>query len=475
MASKRDQLQSHQFLVQRMISALVTRESDPEQPPFRRPTVTAFWSIGLAVLAVVCVGVYGLIRPGGNKAWQGGELVIVEKETGTRYVYADGRLHPVTNYASALLALGKDASTKNVSRRSLADVPRGPLIGIRDAPDALPDRKLLLTGGWTLCSQPVSDPSGAPTSESVLMVGTGPAGGQPLDGQALLVQVIDSQERYLIMNGYRHRLQDPRTVVAGLALSSEPWARVGSAFVDALPAGQPIGPLGVSGIGKASSAMPNRRALVGQLFVSKNSAGGVQHYLVERNGLRPISRLQFDIQRAYRPLTAAFGGKPPYGIGLDLVSAGSARVTVPAEPENGRPPRERPRFAAPHDGAATVCAAFAPGMAPPAVTVDPAMPPRDATTVTPRRTVAGTVLADRVVVPPGHAAVVEVMPTRQAPAGTISVITDQGRCYPLADPKVLEILGYAGVHPVLVPAGLVARIPQGPGLDPAAATHPAAP
>jgi hypothetical protein len=33
MASKRDQLHAYQFLVQRVISALVTRETDPEQPP----------------------------------------------------------------------------------------------------------------------------------------------------------------------------------------------------------------------------------------------------------------------------------------------------------------------------------------------------------------------------------------------------------------------------------------------------------
>jgi hypothetical protein len=82
-ASKRDQLQAHQFLVQRVTSALVRRETDPEQPPFRRPSGAAVGSLALAVVALAVVGVYGLIVPGGSKAWRDDDAVIVEKETGT--------------------------------------------------------------------------------------------------------------------------------------------------------------------------------------------------------------------------------------------------------------------------------------------------------------------------------------------------------------------------------------------------------
>jgi len=45
MATRKDQLQSHQFLGQRMVSALVTRETDPEQPPFKRATSAAFGGV----------------------------------------------------------------------------------------------------------------------------------------------------------------------------------------------------------------------------------------------------------------------------------------------------------------------------------------------------------------------------------------------------------------------------------------------
>lgn len=473
MATKRDQLQSHQFLVQRMVSALVTRESDPEQPPFRRSSVAALGSLALAVLVLAGFGVYGLIVPGGNKSWQRGEVVVVEKETGTRYVYVDGRLHPVTNYASAVLALGKKSTTRAVSRRSLAGVPRGPLVGIRDAPDALPARNRLLTGSWTLCSEPSLDLAGARTSESVLMVGQRPAGGQPLADAAMLVEVIGSGDQYLIWRGYRHRIQRSDTVTVGLALGSEPWARVGSAFVDALPSGEPIAPIRLAGLGKPSRALADRPGtLIGQLFVVQTSGGGVQHYLADRERLLPISALQFDIQRAYPPMAAAYGGKAPYGMQLGLLSAGQAKQSGVGERLAGQAPRGRPQFVAPRHGLGTVCASLAPDSTIPDVFIDPVMPERDPATVTAKRSRAGTALADRVLVPPGSAAVVEVMPTEQAPAGTVSIVTDLGRSYPLADPGLLDIFGYGGVRPVRLPAGLVARIPQGSGLSQQAASQP---
>jgi type VII secretion protein EccB len=472
MATRKDQLQSHQFSVQRMVSALVTRETDPEQPPFKRVTGAAFGGVAIAILALAVVGVYGMVVPGGNKAWSKGDSVIVEKETGTRFVYVDGHLHPVTNYVSALLVLGKKGETRRVSQRSLAGVPRGPRIGIEDAPDALPPANKLLTGGWTLCSQPALDPSGARTSESVLMIGQQPAGGTAMADSAMLVQVIETGDQYLISKGYRHRITKSDTVTVGLALSSEPWAQVGAAFVAALPDGEPIAPIKLAGIGLPSTAVPDRpRTLVGQLFVVRTSGGGAQHYIATRTTLLPISDLQFDIQRAYRPMKAAYGGRAPTAIELGLLSVGQA-AQPPTTVEEGRAPRSRPQFVAPRDGLGTVCATFTPGAELPTVAIDPEMPARDVMTETVKRGKAGTALADRIVITPGTAAVVEARQSDQALTGTLSLITDMGRAYSLSDPKVLTSLGYDNIQPVPVPASLIARIPQGPGLNPTAALHP---
>ncbi|TCC19331.1 type VII secretion protein EccB [Kribbella speibonae] len=471
MATRKDQLQSHQFSVQRMVSALVTRETDPEQPPFKRATSAAFGGVAIMILALAVVWVYGMVVPGGNKAWSKGDSVIVEKETGTRYVYLDGHLHPVANYVSALLAIGKRGQTLRVSQRSLAGVPRGPRIGIQDAPDALPPASKLLGGGWTLCSQPSHDQAGARTSESVLMIGQRPDAGTPMTEDAMLVQVLETGDQYLLSEGYRHRIAKNDVATVAVALHSQPVTRVGAAFVAALPDGQPIAPLRPAGVGTPTGVVPGRpKTLVGQLFFVQTSAGR-QYYLATKKALLPISEVQYDIQRAYGPLKAAYNGKSPTAIELNLTAVSEAELPA-VSTEEGAVPGDWPRFVGPRDGIGTVCAMFTPGQSLPAILIDPAMPLPDAMTATTKRTRRDTVLADRILITPGTAAVVESRPSDRAPAGTISVITDMGRAYPLSDPKLIQTLGYGAVKPIPIPAALIARIPQGPGLNPTTAIQP---
>lgn len=474
MASKRDQLQSYQFLVQRMVSALVMRESDPEQPPFRRALAAGLGTVGIAALALGIVWVYGIIVPGGNKAWQDGDKVIVEKETGTQYVYLEGRLHPATNFASALLALGQNATTVQVSRKSLADVPRGPRIGIMDAPDALPSRDRLLPGSWTMCAQPTVDDSGAPASESVLMVGHQPRGGRNVRDAALLVEVGPNAEQYMIWRGFRHRVERSDTQVVGMALGAQAWARVGATFIDVVPAGEPVAPIRPQRLGERSRAIPGRTDVrVGQVLVVRTSDSDVpRYYLAEADALRPISRFQVDLQLSMPEMTKAYGDQPMRALPLDPAVAGTAaRLPEDRTVEPSQLPRTKPAFVTPRTSEGSVCATYAPGSSVPAVTVDPAMPEPDPMTETPRTTGSRTALADRVIVPPGRAAVVEAMASGTTPRGTFLLVTDMGRAYPLADPELLDVLGYGGVEPVKLPAWLIARVPMGSGLDPAAAMH----
>lgn len=470
MASKRDQLQAYQFLVQRSTSALVTRETDPEQPPFRRPVTAAFAGVALAILALAGFGVYGLVVPGGNSAWRKDNVVIVEKETGTRYVYLGGRLHPVTNYASALLLVGDHGSAERVSRDSLVDVPRGPRLGIPDAPDSLPGADRLLTGSWSLCSTPASDLAGSRIDESVLLAGMPPAGGVALGDSALLVELVPTGERFMIWRGYRHKIDDYGAVGTGLALTAEPWARVGQAWLDMLPDGAPIGPIAVPEAGAESTAIPGRPDIrTGTLLVVESASGGAQYYLAERTALRPITALQYDIQRAHEPVLAT--GREPSAIPLSPALAARSVRLDPAAVLAESAPAARPAIAVVRDREATVCASFDPATTAPRLTVNPDLPPADPMSATARRTARGMPLADRVAIPPGWAALVEAMPSADAPAGTLTVITDMGRRYPVAEPEVLKMLGYGNARPIRLPGNLIARLPEGPGLDPLAAAR----
>jgi type VII secretion protein EccB len=471
-ASRKDQLQAQRFLGRRVDSALVVHETDPEQPPFRRPAGAAWGSIALALVALLAVGAYGFVKPGGNKAWRDGRSVIVVKETGARYVYVGGRLHPVLNYTSALLALGRAAATRTVSRESLIGVPRGPAIGIPGAPDTLPAAGRLLTGGWSLCSRPSADPTGAATDESMLLAGAEPGGARPLGESALLVKVPASGDEYLIWRGHRHRIRQPDTVTVGLALQAEPQARVGPALIDILPAGDPIAPLAVRDAGKPSRAVPSRpRLLIGQLLIVRTPAGVTQHYLAEAARLRAITALQYEVQLAARVTTAAYPGAEPAGLPLGVPAAADA--TMRPLPESGASaPASRPAFAATGTGGVSVCVTYDHAANVPRLSVGGTLPPAEWTVPTTRRTAAGLPLADRIHVPPGRAALVEAMPSTQAAAGTLVLVTDQGRGHALAGREVLDVLGYGRARPVRLPAGLVARLPLGAGLDPAAARNP---
>ncbi len=461
MASKKDQLQAYQFMLQRVVSALALQETDPEHPPYRRPLLAAVGSLAIAGVALLAVWVFGLIVPGGNRPFTSTEVVAVEKETGARHVLIDGQLHPVANYSSAVLALDRPAAVRSVSRRSLLGLPRGPRIGIPDAPDTLPEPAQLLTGGWTICTQPGVDDTGARTVGSVLLVGRQPTAGTPLDARALLVR--SAGVRYVVFSGHRHEV-GPRVDLA-LDLGREAEVPVAPAWLDSLPRGEPIGPIPVAGAGRESTAVPGLALRVGQLVeVDDSSAGEVPErprYLVQPRQLQPVTPLQARLQQV------AGGAGSPVPVTREEIA--DATFTAPQPPAAGEAPRSRPEFAAADDPQAPTCAVFDPGGFVPRVVVGAGLEAAD------RPSPAGAAGDPRVVVPAGRGALVEVVAAPDQPAGqgTVALVTDQGRLFPLSDPEhVRQVLGYDGVAPARVAAPLAARVPRGPALDPAAARLP---
>src|SRR6185312_11702025 len=98
MPSRQDQLHSYQFMIQRVVSALVMRETDPPRSPFRRLAGAALIGALLAALGFGGAAAYAVISPGTSTAWRDESAVIVEKETGALYVYREQRLQPVLNF-----------------------------------------------------------------------------------------------------------------------------------------------------------------------------------------------------------------------------------------------------------------------------------------------------------------------------------------------------------------------------------------
>ncbi|MGH3683333.1 MAG: type VII secretion protein EccB, partial [Natronosporangium sp.] len=290
MATRRDQLQSYQYLIQRVLAAFVMRETDPAQSPLRRGIGAIFGGVMITVLVGAGFGVYGILTKVGSDSWKSDGSVVIEKETGASFVYFDGRLHPALNYSSALLAAG--SPTRSVSRvagKALASVPRGLTVGIAGAPNSLPGAGQLLGLPWTVCAAPGRDDTGQPVSTVTLVVSRGPDGAEPLGERGVLVGDTGSGEAHLVWHGHRHRLREPENVVPALFGELVTAVPAGTAWLNALPVGAEIGPIVVADRGRPSGALPDRA--IGDVLVAETGSGP-QHYLVFDDGLAPITELQ---------------------------------------------------------------------------------------------------------------------------------------------------------------------------------------
>jgi type VII secretion protein EccB len=453
MGTNKDQAQAHQFMLQRVIAALTVHETDPEQPPFRRPLLAAIGGIVIGVLLMAGFWVFGLLVPGGDR-FTDTDVIAVEEETGATYVLLDGRRHPVLNYTSALLALDQHAEVRVVSHATLAGIPVGPEIGIQGAPDSLPGKEELLPDGWSMCDQSTMDDQGRRQDQPVLLVGQSPGGGS-LDDNGLFVRSGD--RRYVVHGGYRHEVASGVEVALDLGNA----VTVGSTWLNTLAAGKPIGPVPLGDAGRPSAAVPGRNLVSGQVLAVDNDtstdAVDKQYYLVSGDQLQPISPLQYSVQRAL--------GQHATPVGVDSRELVNAALAAQPQAEESDPPWALPRFLTVDDPDVTVCATFQPGSMVPALVVGARLP---------ASVRAGSV---RVVVPPGRGALIEVMsgPDETPGQGTIALVTDQGRLYPLDDPgHVLQVLGFDGVSPVRVTAALAGQLPPGRSLSPEAARTPVA-
>lgn len=461
MPSRQDQLHSHRYARQRVVAAIVAHDPDPQRSPLRRSGVTVLAGTVVASLAVTAAAIYGFVTGGTGSLGDPSESVVyVEKKTGARYVYlaADGKLHPVLNLASALLLAGADTpQLERVSADGLAELPLGDPLGIPGAPDSLPGPKALLANLWTICTAPARSASGDAAPESVLAIGEEATGGTVLPVPAADTPAADLRgllvadptgRAYLIYDNRRLLLPDQRAqqIRVRLRWSLEPL-RVAEAWLNAVPPGPDLVPPAIDGRGADADGMR-----VGQLL---HVEGADERWgVVLRDGVADITVVQASLLQADEPSAGVRSLSLDEFAGLQRSAERLAGDLPPAVPTllNG-PARACLSHAGGENGRVTVrIGANVPeGVA---VVGEPAVP--------------GGVRADRIRVPRGRGAVVAAQssPTAPASSGTVSVITDTGLRYSLAGRDLLGKLGFSGVSPQVVPARLVALLPQGPALDP---------
>ncbi|MEU6085007.1 type VII secretion protein EccB [Streptomyces sp. NPDC047108] len=486
MQSKRDQVHAHTFMMGRLSSGLLMADPDAPESPLGRTTRGVVFGVLVTVLIGAGATVYGLLRPGGNDSWRSGQHLVVNSDTGARYLWTgtDGRLHPVRNYASARLIGGSGLKVKDVGTASLRDTPVGAPVGISGAPDSVPEPARLDDGAWHMC---VTGPGGALPSTSGGAASTGVnkpgattvVAGAPLDSSGIaadrgvLVRGPDDTE-YLVWRGSRLPLDRKSDARNALGYGSEQPMPVSAAFLDALAPGPDLSPPAVPGRGEEGPRLGGESSRIGQLFKVSVPGGGSTYHLLREDGLVPLTRLGAALVLG-DPATQkdAYQGRSPHvrTVGADALREHRAKDARPAGsaelPDAPPVPQAAPRGSAlcakvdGSDGGTRIGSVLAPltGLAPVAVPegtdqpLEPACAPPDAA-----------------VVRPGYGALVRALhASGAAHAGTTYLVADNGVKYRVSSKEALAALGYEAGDIGSVPAPLLAAFPTGANLDKAAA------
>ncbi|MGW2248738.1 type VII secretion protein EccB [Kitasatospora sp. NPDC001660] len=438
MQTRRDHLQAYRFAMARLATALVRGEVGRGEGPTGRATLATVLGAGIVVLLCVGFGVFGLISPVADTSWRSPGSIIVEQQTGNRYLYLDGQLRPVRNYASALLLGGRSNAVHTVSSSVLGTTPHGAPVGITGAPDSLPSPANLLPGPWTWCLRP--DLAGGQLLD---LAPDGQSAAFPEDRQVLLAGPDGAH--WLLWRGVRYPVPSDAALIA-LGLDGDRPVPAPPNWLAALPTGAPLA-VSVPDTGKPAGQVAGHPVTVGQLF--RTTTGTVQHsYVMTDAGIAPASATAAALLAA-RPGAPAALTVSATDIAAAPVSADQSLLT--ALPD----------------------VLGAPGLDPAAQTA--CLRQRaDNGKLTSQLVVEGGQAATgtrAVLVPPtrGMLAVDLEQLARQSGSAQTFLVTDQGIAYPLGDSRAATALGVTGTPATALPEDLLKLLGHGPTLTARAA------
>lgn len=469
MQSRRDLVQAQAYLNGRLVSALLTADPDAAETPTRRTTMGVLIGIGLLLLAVGGVAGFALIFGGSSDEWRKPGVLVVDKDTGSRYVFVADTLHPVLNLASAKLLLGPSMPIVRVGHDSLEGVPHGRAVGISGAPEALPEPGRR-TDRWQVCGITSTDPGRrdrpAVTVEAGMRSSVDLADSRELgDDEAVWVTGPDGA-RYLLWRGRRLRVPSP-TIANVLGYTRSGARDVGAGLLNAVPAGPDLVAIDVPGRGEAGRDLDGRPTRIGQVFVVRTLGADDRHLLQLAGSMVALSTLDAQLVLADSATRDAYAGDGDGEVRALPLSAAAAAATTPVEPP-GRAglPTTVPRIVSePGTNPCVVLDIRADGVD---VSIEldrtsggqpPALEPAVAT---------GPLTADRIAVTPAGGALVRTLVAPGVTGATSYLITDLGVKYPVT-PDAAEALGFDEQARLAVFAGVLDLLPTGPTLTTAGA------
>lgn len=315
MQTQRDHLQAYQFAMGRLAAALVTGQPGDGGSPHRRGSVGTFFGFALVLLLCAGFAVWGFIDPVEKDTWRQRGSIIVEKETGTRYLLLDGTLRPVRNYASALLLTGLSGTVRTASKDALEAVPHGSPIGIDKAPDSLPAPGDVASGGWTRCLRP-----DLPAGEVLDLT---PAGTTPVPAGTAAVVADRTGRRFVLWHGVKYPVPTEGTLIA-LGLDGGRPVTAPDDWLAEVPSGAQLRAPVVPHDGDPAGHVGGEAVRVGQIL--RTSAGRGPAYVMLKDGITRVTATE----------AALFAARPgaPASATVDAASLAAAPVAPhwPAAP-----------------------------------------------------------------------------------------------------------------------------------------------
>ncbi|MFG1941935.1 type VII secretion protein EccB [Nonomuraea sp. NPDC048826] len=464
MQTQKDLYQAHRLMTQRLGLALLQGEPDLPESPMRRQNVATFAGLLVAVLIIAAFGIWGLLNPGNATKLTAAGQLLVEEETGASYVYNQrtAELQPVANYVSGRLLLdSEEIKVRTVSAESLAGFARGREVGIPGAPDSLPAKERLVKAPWSACVVEGADAAGVRKPFVTLVAGTD-LGGKPVGDEALVVS--DGQQSWVLWANHRMRVTNVSR------LTDQTPRRVPPSWINAIPEGVDFAAPKITQRGKKVPGPDGRTSRVGQVYKVESVAGGKERwYVLLADGLAPIDQTQAMLLLMDPASKVAYGRAPVRETPIDAATANAAKASGRRMLDSGLP-AGMPSFRSP-GVSAPLCAVYEDtekGSTKAVLTTGSriGIPTPSSST--------GADKVDQVLLPPGGAVLAGTLPGdgQLSAVQQYSLITDQGKRFPLTSADLVEKLGYDASDVAPVPSHLLWLIPEGPALDPAAARTP---
>lgn len=430
--------------MRRLEHALVRGDPRMLDDPLAAQSISLVIGAVLAVVAVAVGAVLAVLRPAGDL---GDAPIVLVRDSGALYVRVDDRVHPVFNLASARLITGSAAEPRIVSQRAVDRTPRGPMVGIPDAPPHIPPP--LADGQWTVCDD---------TRSGLTTVIAGSAPADLIAGHSVLVTARGeaAAPTYLLYDTWRARvdLRHP-AVVRALRLDGLVPQPVSPLLLAAIPEAPAIVP---PHIPSGRSALPDMPAGTVLRVPAAAPASDDELFVVLTGGVQRIGQVAADLIR----YTDSRAARQIPAVSADRIGALPVVDSLPVT--------TFPRRA----GVSTdplVCASWDAGTQPHTVLLTGAGPSDGQTWRPLAQADGGGPALDAVAIPAGHGSYVRAVGLSGDvdQPGPAFLVSDAGVRYGVADADAAAALGLPDT-PVPAPWPALAALPAGPDLSRAAAS-----